>query len=205
MARYGREDERSRHEYEPGRREPRDREVWRSGSERREEDEGWRDHWDEGSREDEWRGRWQRERGAPGWSGGGPKAEGGMPYGRGLFARAYALYAGRPEGEPGRREGREGGRGHEMRRGRPPKAYRRSDARILDEIAERLVFGGVDTADVEIKVENGEVTLTGVVAERRDKRLIEDACEDVFGVEDVHNQIRVSRRELEDEAGRGVH
>jgi osmotically-inducible protein OsmY len=89
-------------------------------------------------------------------------------------------------------------------RGRGPKGYRRSDERILDEIVQRLMWAGIDAADVEIRVENAEVTLTGTVAERRDKRIIEDACEDVMGVEDVHNQIRVSRRDLEGDTT-GVH
>jgi hypothetical protein len=90
-------------------------------------------------------------------------------------------------------------------RGRPPKAYRRSDERILDDIVERLMIGAVDASEIEVKVEGGEVTLTGTVQDRRDKRRIEDACEDVFGVQDVHNQIRVSRGAGEGGSRPGVH
>jgi len=37
------------------------------------------------------------------------------------------------------------------------------------------------------------VTLSGTVDERRDKRLLEDLAEDVPGVKDIHNQIRVRK------------
>ena len=39
---------------------------------------------------------------------------------------------------------------------------------------------------------NGEVTLTGSVPDRHAKRLAEDLAEDVWGVRDVQNQIRVA-------------
>ena len=42
-------------------------------------------------------------------------------------------------------------------------------------------------------VSNGEVTLTGDVSERWDKRRAEDLAEDVAGVREVHNNIRVQR------------
>jgi hypothetical protein len=42
-----------------------------------------------------------------------------------------------------------------------------------------------------VLVENGEVTLSGVVEDRRAKRLAADIAEDVLGVTDIHNQLKV--------------
>ena len=43
----------------------------------------------------------------------------------------------------------------------------------------------------EVRVENGEVTLTGTVEDRHAKRLAEDLAERSLGVADVHNQLHV--------------
>ncbi|HSD20811.1 MAG TPA: BON domain-containing protein [Anaeromyxobacter sp.] len=166
----------------------------------------WRDEeWHTGGRSAADERREVMEGGDEGWPGGVRGSEGGAGYGRGFFGTAYGLYTGRPEHEPstrsherwGRERREERGLGERRVRGRGPKGYHRSDERILDEIVERLMWAGINAADVEIKVENGEVTLSGTVADRSDKRNIEDACEDVMGVADVHNEIRVSRRDLE--------
>jgi len=78
--------------------------------------------------------------------------------------------------------------------GRGPKGYRRSDDRIREEISERMTdHPDIDPSDVEIQVQNGEVTLTGSVDHRHAKRLAEDIAEGVAGVRDVHNQIRVNK------------
>jgi hypothetical protein len=77
--------------------------------------------------------------------------------------------------------------------GRAPKGYHRSDERIRDDVCEHVARSWVNAEDVEIKVERGEVTLTGFVERRDDKRAIEDLAEDVFGVDEVHNQIRLRR------------
>jgi hypothetical protein len=79
--------------------------------------------------------------------------------------------------------------------GRGPKGYRRSDDRIRDDVSERIARSWVNADEVEVKVEKGEVTLTGSVERREDKRTLEDIAEDVFGVDEVHNQIRVRRAE----------
>jgi hypothetical protein len=39
--------------------------------------------------------------------------------------------------------------------------------------------------------EDGEVTLTGTVPSRRQKRLADDVADSVRGVKDVHNQLKV--------------
>jgi hypothetical protein len=47
---------------------------------------------------------------------------------------------------------------------------------------------------VEIVVVNGEVTLQGSVNDRWAKRTAEDLAESVWGVKEVHNQLRVSQQ-----------
>ncbi|WNG49690.1 BON domain-containing protein [Archangium minus] len=86
----------------------------------------------------------------------------------------------------------------EARRGpvRPPKGYQRSDDRIREEVCEQLMEGPVDVGDVEVLVKDGEVTLSGSVEERWEKRAIEDIAANVRGVHDVHNRVRV--RPVED-------
>lgn len=82
--------------------------------------------------------------------------------------------------------------------GRGPKTYRRSDERIREDIHDRLIDNewGVDAGDVEIKVKDCEVILTGTVNSREDKRMLEDIACSVLGVTDVHNQLRVVRPEF---------
>ena len=76
--------------------------------------------------------------------------------------------------------------------GRGPKNYRRPDARIHDDINERLTrHPDIDPSDVEVDVEHGIVTLRGVVEDRSEKRLVEYVTEDVFGVVDIDNGLKV--------------
>jgi osmotically-inducible protein OsmY len=77
--------------------------------------------------------------------------------------------------------------------GRAPRSYRRPDDRILDEVHQRIATSGVDAEDVEIEVNNGIVTLSGRVPRHFDKRLIEEITEQVFGVEEVQNHLRLAR------------
>ena len=100
----------------------------------------------------------------------------------------------------GRRPGREDYgpdvRPGERRMGRPPKGYQRSDERIREDICDALgEHEWVDASEVEVKVQNGEVTLTGTVRDRWSKRTVEDVSERQRGVKDVHNQIRVVQEE----------
>ncbi len=74
-----------------------------------------------------------------------------------------------------------------------PRGYQRSDERIMDDVCERLTaHGHLDASDINVQVNNGEVTLKGTVPDRRMKRLAEDVTESVSGVWDVHNQLRLS-------------
>jgi len=79
-------------------------------------------------------------------------------------------------------------------RGRGPKGYRRSDERIKEDVNDRLSDDYyLDASDVEVSVENTEVTLTGTVRNRNDKRRAEDLAESVSGVTNVENRLRVKQ------------
>jgi osmotically-inducible protein OsmY len=76
--------------------------------------------------------------------------------------------------------------------GRGPRGYIRSDERIREEVNERLTADRyVDATEIEVSVEEGIVTLTGKVDNRAEKRLAEDCVDDVSGVRDVNNLLRI--------------
>ena len=80
-------------------------------------------------------------------------------------------------------------------RGVGPRNYRRSDERILEDINERLTDDHhIDASDVGVKVEGGEVTLSGTVTDRAARRRAEDIAESVSGVGHVQNDLRVASR-----------
>lgn len=92
---------------------------------------------------------------------------------RSFMGRAGAFFGGREEGEMRRR-----------RRGP-------SDRVIWTVIVERLeAQRGLDLRDVEVLVDDAEVTLNGTVRRKEDKRRIEDIA-DVDGVRHVQNNLRV--------------
>ena len=75
-----------------------------------------------------------------------------------------------------------------------PAGYKRSDSRITEDVCDRLAYHpGIDASGIEVKVENGEVLLSGFVTDRQSKWMAEDVAEHVYGVKDVQNYIRVSR------------
>jgi osmotically-inducible protein OsmY len=79
-------------------------------------------------------------------------------------------------------------------RGRGPRGYQRSDARIFVDICDRLtVDARVDASDIEVDVKGAEVTLRGSVRSREEKRYAEDAVEHVMGVREVNNHLKVTR------------
>lgn len=97
-----------------------------------------------------------------------------------------------PPGVRGRPLGRRG-----RHTGRGPRGYSRPDARIVEDINEALTYSPhIDASDIEIRVDHGDVTVSGSVDDRYLKRLVEDIIEDVSGVRDVHNRLRVERREV---------
>jgi hypothetical protein len=75
-----------------------------------------------------------------------------------------------------------------------PRGYRRSDDRIQDDINDRLTWNGqIDATDVQVDVKDGIATLSGTVNSRQDKRLAEYVAEDVSGVTDVQNNLKINR------------
>jgi hypothetical protein len=77
-----------------------------------------------------------------------------------------------------------------------PSDYRRSDARLLEDVSEALTDDpNVDASELTVEVKDGEVTLRGRVANRWMKWCAEDVAEAVRGVHGVHNQLRVTRFE----------
>ncbi|BAH40965.1 hypothetical protein GAU_3923 [Gemmatimonas aurantiaca T-27] len=78
--------------------------------------------------------------------------------------------------------------------GRGPKGWKRSDERIQEELSEQLErHAMIDASEIEVKVDGGEVTLSGTTTDRRTKRLAEDLADRVAGVREVQNQIRLQR------------
>jgi hypothetical protein len=137
------------------------------------------------------------------------QGEGGYGSGYGGYLGSYAGTGG-PVGRFGSdlgRRGLESGQGGfgstredrsfgvgESQRGRGPKGYQRPDERIREDINEALTDDEtLDASDISVEVSNCEVTLSGTVLNRDDKRRAEDIAEDVSGVRHVQNDIRVER------------
>jgi hypothetical protein len=80
-------------------------------------------------------------------------------------------------------------------RGKGPQGYTRSDDRIKECVCEALSEDEhLDASHIEVVVKNGDVILTGVVDQRRDKRMAEEIAERQSGVKDVQNNLRVGDR-----------
>lgn len=76
--------------------------------------------------------------------------------------------------------------------GRGPKAYKRPDERIYEDVCERLMDNGeIDASNIEVEVRDGIVTLRGYVNDRQSKYAAEDSSESAFGVKDVRNELRI--------------
>jgi hypothetical protein len=110
------------------------------------------------------------------------------------FGQGYAGSSGQSSGlgyGPGFGQGQ--GRGFS---GRGPKGYQRSDERIKEQVSDRLMDDDdIDATDITVDVKNGEVTLTGTVSSREEKRAAEDAAERAPGVREVQNHLRVQSQE----------
>jgi len=97
-------------------------------------------------------------------------------------------------GMGGMGEGFFGGSGEQSHRGKGPKGYQRSDERIEETLNDRLTDDHMlDASEIEVKVSKGEVTLTGTVMKKEDKRRAEEIAEQVSGVSNVENRIRVTK------------
>ena len=77
-------------------------------------------------------------------------------------------------------------------RGRGPRGYRRSDETIREDVSEALYRNSeVDASEIEVYVAEGRVTLKGTVKDRNQKKMAELAIENLAGVDDVFNELRL--------------
>lgn len=78
--------------------------------------------------------------------------------------------------------------------GKGPRGYRRSDDRIAEDVNDRLTDDWrLDASEISVSVSEGEVTLSGTVMSREDKRRAEDLADSVSGVSNVQNNLRIDR------------
>lgn len=112
---------------------------------------------------------------ASAWSGGFGSGFGGS-YGRGMTAQEPRWGTGQSHA------------------GRGPRSYQRSDDRVREDVNECLTADPrIDASEIDVRVQNGEVILSGSVDERRTRRLAEEIIENLPGVRDVRNELRVSQ------------
>jgi len=84
-------------------------------------------------------------------------------------------------------------------RGKGPKGYTRSDDRIKEDVNDRLSDDShIDASDIDVVVNNCEVTLTGTVTNRWEKRHAEDLAESVSGVKNVENRLKIAAGNMAD-------
>lgn len=86
---------------------------------------------------------------------------------------------------------REGQRPTGEHRGKGPRNYERPDARVLEDVQDRLCQDPyLDASDIEVTIDKGEVVLRGFVADKESKRRAEDITEDVPGLKQLENRLR---------------
>lgn len=86
----------------------------------------------------------------------------------------------------------------ESHRGKGPKGYARSSERMHDEACEILARDfDLDASNIEVVIQGDILVLKGEVDSRHDKRRAEDLVEDISGVSDVHNQLRIRKGPIE--------
>ncbi|MGY1520403.1 BON domain-containing protein [Luteimonas sp. A482] len=164
-----------------------------------------------------------RNRGRPGWESRHEEQAGARHYGSqpggfrpheddylpgsfGFGGEGRRQAGGRPAGRAGGTQGAEDAssrweqayrtQGQGSHRGRGPRGYTRSDARILDEVNERLCDDPiVDATDIEVRCEQGSVVLEGKVPTRWMKHRAEDIADSISGVKDLDNRIQVAAEE----------
>lgn len=66
---------------------------------------------------------------------------------------------------------------------------------MAEEICQRLTdHPRIDASDIDVQVEQGEVTLTGTVRDKSAKWHVEDLVVSSRGVREVHNRLRTHSR-----------
>jgi osmotically-inducible protein OsmY len=89
--------------------------------------------------------------------------------------------------------------------GRGPKGYTRSDDRIKEDVCDRLTEDpSIDASDIDVSVTKCEVILSGTVEDRQAKRRAEDCAENVSGVRNVQNNLRVHQQAHETSTAAGM-
>jgi osmotically-inducible protein OsmY len=136
----------------------------------------------------------------PGSGGYGSQGYGGQGYGGQGYPQGREYGQGYGYGGPAYGQTGYGGREQEPWQGqyvgRGPQSYKRSDSRIEEDINERLTqHGAIDAEQIQVSVKDGEVTLSGAINSRMEKRLAEDVAESCWGVRQVHNQLRVQQQQ----------
>lgn len=77
--------------------------------------------------------------------------------------------------------------------GKGPRNWKKSDDIIRDEVCEVLLENNtLDASDIDVKVEDGCVYLRGSVESRWAKREAERSAEEVLGVHDIKNELKVA-------------
>ena len=93
---------------------------------------------------------------------------------------------------PGRGAGAVPMRPQGPHRGRGPRGYVRSPARIYEDLCDRLTDNPfIDASDIEVTVAGTEVTLTGTVRDTIALRQAQAIAEEVAGVSHVHNRLLI--------------
>lgn len=82
-------------------------------------------------------------------------------------------------------------------RGWGPKGWVRSNDDIQEDLCQALTDDPwIDARDIEVEVEDGEVTLRGTVPNRDQKRMVDTLAHRIPGVRDVHNRLTLGGRRL---------
>lgn len=78
-------------------------------------------------------------------------------------------------------------------RGKGPKNYNRSIERIKEDASDRLMDDSlIDASNIDLDVKDGELILSGTVDTKFEKKRAENLVENVSGVRNVQNNLRVS-------------
>ena len=90
-------------------------------------------------------------------------------------------------------------------RGKGPKNYNRSKERIKEDASDRLSDDSlIDASNIEITVDDNDLTLSGTVETRYEKRRAEDLVENVSGVKNVQNNLRVVSKSMANSGNSGT-
>jgi osmotically-inducible protein OsmY len=77
-------------------------------------------------------------------------------------------------------------------RGRGPRGYARSPARIYEDLCDRPTENPfIDATDIDVTVAGAEVTLSGAVQDTIAMRQAQAIAEEVAGVSHVHNRLQL--------------